>query len=172
MRLAFIRFCAPKQPRPAGDLYLDWALTQATAHFDRNSKQILGLAKQEAYRLNHERIAIEHVLVGMVRHPKFAHFMKPAGQLGDIRAKILGPLGEGPDWVTIQPMGATEAVSRLIARAQAISGNSNAVTPEHLWLAFLQGHETEAALLQVMGIDVEASRETIRPKSVTDQSVN
>jgi hypothetical protein len=141
-------------------LSVDRAVGRETALFDEQSREILALAIQEAWRFNHECIDVAHVLLGCLRFSALWNEEFPLGALRRARAKVLEVLGEGPAWVTCGPMPATAAGIRIFRAATALAAGHGdpSVRPEHLWLALLQQPELEQrGLLAAVGINIERS---------------
>lgn len=141
------------EERVLGSLYDD--LTDS-------SRRVMQLANQEAQRFNHEYIATEHVLVGLVKEGGGAQHVltKMLGGSCTGQAKILKAVRDmvqlGPAKVVVGKLPLTPNVALLLkhARQWAKILNGGCVATEHLLLGLLETRATACAALASVGLKI------------------
>jgi len=139
--------------------------------FTDDARKVMQLANQEAQRFNHEYIATEHVLLGLLKldDDVDAHVFKKFGlDLFAIRREVEKRITTGPEIITLGKLPQTPAVQRVLkyAIAEAKELNHNHVGIEHLLLALL--HETPGELpiatqvLLASGMKLSTTRDKVR----------
>ena len=137
--------------------------------FNDRAKRVLALAQDEAIRLNHDHIGIEHLLLGLVREGEgvAARVLNTLGiELVALRRAIEASIGRGDPKASPSEIKLTPETRKVIGHAideARMFGHSHVGT-EHLLLGIVgEGKESPAAkLLKSLGVDLEKVRhETI-----------
>lgn len=107
--------------------------------FTDRARKVMQLANQEAQRCNHQYIAPEHILLGLVKEGSgvAANVLKNLDiDLRKIRLEVEKIVQSGPDMVTMGKLPQTPAAKKVIenAIASARSLNMNYIGTEHLLL--------------------------------------
>jgi ATP-dependent Clp protease ATP-binding subunit ClpC len=132
------------------------------------SKQVLGLARNEALRLRHEYFGTEHILLGIVSETSGAN----AGALGAfgitldlVRSGVEIMIGLGPPSGSPDDHGVTSRARRVIqfARDEAAQRNSPQVEPEHLLLGVTR---------EVHGVAAQVLRDLLAPPATIQTRVS
>lgn len=137
------------------------------AHFTDRARKVMPLANQEAQRFNHEYIATEHILLGLIKEGSglAAVVLKSLGVRFDkVRFEVEKIIPIGPHRVTIKKLPITPRAKKVIDYAIEESENlhHNYVGTEHLLLGLLR--EEEGVAVQVLlnlGLKLEDIRREI-----------
>jgi len=138
--------------------------------FDRftdRARKVMGLAKAEAQRLNHEYIGTEHVLLGLVQEGSgvAANVLKNMNiDLKRIRAEIEKIVKGSPTMVTQGNLPFTPRAKKVLELAVEEASNlgHNYIGTEHLLLGLIKENEGIAArVLLNLGVKLEEVREEI-----------
>ena len=138
--------------------------------FDRftdRARKVMGLARQEAQRLNHEYIGTEHILLGLVQEGSgvAANVLKNLDiDLRKVRLEVEKLVKSGPEMVTMGKLPQTPRAKKVLEYAieEARNLNHNYVGTEHILLGLLREHEGVAAqVLMNLGLKLEDVREEV-----------
>src|SRR5688572_19396658 len=138
--------------------------------FDRftdRARKVMGLAKAEAQRLNHEYIGTEHVLLGLVQEGSgvAANVLKNMNiDLKRIRAEIEKIVKGSPTMVTQGNLPFTPRAKKVLELAVEEASNlgHNYIGTEHLLLGLIKENEGIAArVLLNLGVKLEEVRDEI-----------
>lgn len=135
--------------------------------FTDRSRKVMSLANQHAQRFNHEYIAPEHMLLGLVQEGSGvgATTLKNLDvDLRKLKAEIEKLVTPGPDMVIMGKLPLTPnskvAIEAAINEARILKHNY--VGTEHLLLGLLSNKETVASKsLAAMGITADSVREEV-----------
>jgi ATP-dependent Clp protease ATP-binding subunit ClpC len=110
--------------------------------FSDRARKVFQLANQEAQRFNHEGIAPEHVLIGLIKEGAgvAANVLRNLSvDLGRVRSEVERLVKPGPDMMTMGRLPQTPGTGTLVDNAlDAAKGlNHNYVGTEHLLLGML-----------------------------------
>jgi ATP-dependent Clp protease ATP-binding subunit ClpC len=131
--------------------------------FNDRAKRVLALSQDEAIRFNHDYIAPEHLLLGLVREGEgvAARALDSLGvQLSKVRLAVEQKVGRGeatqPTDITLTP--ATKRVIDFAVEEAKRLGHAHVAT-EHLLLGLVRKEESIAAqILQSLGVTLEGVR--------------
>jgi len=134
--------------------------------FTDRARRVFQLANQEALRLNHEYIGVEHIMLGLSKEGSgvAATALKEQGlDLETLRARMAPFMFEaqGADMTTMGKLPQTPRAKQVVERAMAAAKemNHNYVGTEHILLAVLQDEESAVAeTFRNNGVDVAAIR--------------
>ena len=135
--------------------------------FTDRARQLMQFANQEAQRLNHEFIATEHLLLGLIKVANGTAVSVLHGmgvQLPTVRRETERLVDEGPPMVTMGKLPQTPRSKKVIeyAMEEARNLNHNYVGTEHLLLGMLREQEGIAAqILMNFGVRLEETREAV-----------
>ncbi len=138
--------------------------------FDRftdRARKVMGLAKAEAQRLNHEYIGTEHILLGLVQEGSgvAANVLKNMNiDLKRIRAEIEKIVKGSPTMVTQGNLPFTPRAKKVLELAveEAANLGHNYIGTEHLLLGLIKENEGIAArVLLNLGVKLEEVRDEI-----------
>jgi len=138
--------------------------------FDRftdRARKVMGLAKAEAQRLNHEYIGTEHILLGLVQEGSgvAANVLKQMNiDLKRIRNEIEKIVKGSPTMVTQGNLPFTPRAKKVLELAVEEASNlgHNYIGTEHLLLGLIKENEGIAArVLLNLGVKLEEVREEI-----------
>ncbi|MBL8840704.1 MAG: ATP-dependent Clp protease ATP-binding subunit [Planctomycetes bacterium] len=138
--------------------------------FDRftdRARKVMGLAKAEAQRLNHEYIGTEHILLGLVQEGSgvAANVLKNMNiDLKRIRAEIEKIVKGSPTMVTQGNLPFTPRAKKVLELAVEEASNlgHNYIGTEHLLLGLIKENEGIAArVLLNLGVKLEEVRDEI-----------
>ncbi len=138
--------------------------------FSPRAQQVLGLARQEADRLNHNFLGTEHLLLGLIKLGQGVAFnvlTKMGLDFETVRLEVEKQVGSGPGQKmigNIPYIPYTPRVKKVIALAQKEAKNLNHtyVGTEHLLLGLLEeGGGVAARVFQHFKIDSEKMRKGI-----------
>jgi len=127
----------------------------------------MALANQEAQRFNHDCIATEHILLGLVKEGSgvAATVLKNLDvDLKKLRLEVEKTVKSGPDMVTMGKLPQTPRAKKVIEYAieEARSLNHNYVGTEHILLGLLRESEGMAAqVLMNLGLKLEDVRQEV-----------
>ncbi len=138
--------------------------------FDRftdRARKVMGLARQEAQRFNHDYIGTEHILLGLIQEGSgvAANVLKNMDiELKKIRGEIEKMVKTGPTMVTMGQLPFTPRAKKVLELALEEASNlgHNYLGTEHLLLGLLRESEGIAAqVLMNLGIKLEDVREEV-----------
>jgi ATP-dependent Clp protease ATP-binding subunit ClpC len=138
--------------------------------FDRftdRARKVMGLARQEAQRFNHDYIGTEHILLGLIQEGSgvAANVLKNMDiDLKKIRAEIEKMVKTGPTMVTMGQLPFTPRAKKVLELAleEASNLNHNYLGTEHLLLGLLRESEGIAAQVLInLGVKLEDVREEV-----------
>ena len=138
--------------------------------FDRftdRARKVMGLARQEAQRFNHEYIGTEHVLLGLVKEGSgvAANVLKNMNvDLKKIRVEIEKIVKNGPSTVTMGQLPFTPRAKKVLELSLEEASNlgHNYIGTEHLLLGLIRENDGIAAqVLMNLGIKLEDVREEV-----------
>ncbi|MBI1851851.1 MAG: ATP-dependent Clp protease ATP-binding subunit [Planctomycetes bacterium] len=138
--------------------------------FDRftdRARKVMGLARQEAQRFNHEYIGTEHVLLGLVKEGSgvAANVLKNMNvDLKKIRLEIEKIVKTGPNMVTMGQLPFTPRAKKVLELSLEEASNlgHNYIGTEHLLLGLIRENDGIAAqVLMNLGIKLEDVREEV-----------
>ena len=132
--------------------------------FTERARKALGLAQEEAQRLQHNYIGTEHLLLGLIREDEgvAAKVLLNLGvQLDVVRQSVEFTIGRG-DHVILDSIGLTPRAKKVIELAvdEARNMNHRYIGTEHILLGLVREGEGIAALtLESMGVQLARVRE-------------
>ena len=135
--------------------------------FTDRARKVMQLANQEAQRFNHDFIATEHILLGLIKEGSgvAAKVLKGLDLgLGKVRLAVENFVQSGPDMVTMGKLPQTPRAKRVIEYAieEARNLNHNYVGTEHILLGLLRESEGIAAqVLMNLGLKLEDVRQEV-----------
>ena len=136
--------------------------------FTERARKVLGLAQEEAQRLQHNYIGTEHLLLGLVREGEgvAAKVLRNLGvDLNEARSAVEAIIGHG-NRVVIGELGLTPRAKKVIELAvdEARRLNHPYIGTEHLLLGLVrEGQGIAAGTLEKLGVELEKLRaETLR----------
>jgi len=137
-------------------------------NFTERARKVLGLARQEAQKFNHEYIGTEHILLGLILEGSgvAANVLRNMEiDLRKIRLEIEKLVQQGPQMVTAPgKLPFTPRAKRVIdlAKAEAQELGHEHIGTEHLLLGLLKENEGIAAqVLMNLGVRLEEVREEV-----------
>ena len=142
------------------------ARAQAQRYYENfipRSKQVLALARQEAYRFNHNFVGTEHLLLGLIKLGQgvAVNVLQKLGlDLETVRMEVEKQVGTGPDQKMIGNIPYTPRVKKVLALAakEAKALNHTYVGTEHILLGLLrEGDGVAARVLKDLDIDIGAN---------------
>jgi hypothetical protein len=131
--------------------------------FSEQARRAIVIAQEEAQRLNHDYIAPEHFLLGLLKDSSdtaYKVLTKLGVDLSKVRTAIEFLLVSGGKPVTAHKIGLTDQAKRVIelaideCRYQKVS----TIFTEHLLLGILREGGVAAGVLQNFGVTVEKAR--------------
>jgi ATP-dependent Clp protease ATP-binding subunit ClpC len=138
--------------------------------FDRftdRARKVMGLARQEAQRLNHEYIGTEHILLGLVQEGSgvAANVLKNLDiDLKKIRQEVEKLVKTGPSMVTMGQLPFTPRAKKVLELAleEASTLGHNYIGTEHILLGLIREKDGKAAkVLTNLGVKLEQVREEV-----------
>jgi ATP-dependent Clp protease ATP-binding subunit ClpC len=138
--------------------------------FDRftdRARKVMGLARQEAQRLNHEFIGTEHILLGLVQEGSgvAANVLKNLDvDLKKIRTEVERLVKAGPNMVTLGQLPFTPRAKKVLELAleEASSLGHNYIGTEHILLGLIKEKDGKAAkVLTNLNVKLETVREEV-----------
>jgi ATP-dependent Clp protease ATP-binding subunit ClpC len=130
------------------------------------SQRVLGLARDEASRLNHEYVGTEHILLGIASESAGVAFEALSSfgvTLDRVRSGVETIIGLGPPSASPDDRGVTPRATRVIdiAQEEATQRGSPQVEPEDLLLGVTR--EVQGVAAQVLR-DLQAPPESVQEK--------
>ena len=138
--------------------------------FDRftdRARKVMGLARQEAQRLNHEYIGTEHILLGLVQEGSgvAANVLKNLDiDLKKIRQEVEKLVKTGPSMVTMGQLPFTPRAKKVLELALEEASNlgHNYIGTEHILLGLIREKDGKAAkVLTNLSVKLEQVREEV-----------
>ncbi|MEK7487448.1 MAG: Clp protease N-terminal domain-containing protein, partial [Planctomycetota bacterium] len=138
--------------------------------FDRftdRARKVMGLARQEAQRFNHEYIGTEHILLGLVQEGSgvAANVLKNMDvDLKKIRQEVEKLVQTGNNLVTMGQLPFTPRAKKVLELSLEEANNlgHNYIGTEHLLLGLLRESESVAAkVLTNLGLKLEDVRDEV-----------
>jgi ATP-dependent Clp protease ATP-binding subunit ClpC len=138
--------------------------------FDRftdRARKVMGLARQEAQRLNHEYIGTEHILLGLVQEGSgvAANVLKNLDiDLKKIRQEVEKLVKAGPSMVTMGQLPFTPRAKKVLELALEEASNlgHNYIGTEHILLGLIRERDGKAAkVLTNLSVKLETVREEV-----------
>jgi len=135
--------------------------------FDRftdRARKVMGLARQEAQRFNHDYIGTEHILLGLIQEGSgvAADVLKSLDvDLKKIRQEVEKLVSHGTTMVTMGQLPFTPRAKKVLELALEEASNlgHNYIGTEHLLLGLIGEQEGIAAeVLDNIGVDIETVR--------------
>jgi RNA polymerase sigma factor (sigma-70 family) len=143
--------------------------------YNEQALRVLEFTKEEAYRLYHNYIGTEHLLLGILREGSAAEVLINGGlTLEGLRGGIMFILGRRQQVTEQHPTpqpGFTPRTQQVFAMAaeEAQRQGETAISPHHLFVAILrEGQGIAAQLLQVVGVRWEQVGKTVHISVVPD----
>ncbi len=133
-------------------------------NYTSNALKLLGKARQESDRLNHNFIGTEHLLLGLIRieASMAAQVLKNANiSLEFVCMEVERLVGMGPDQKMIGDAPRTPRVKKVLdlAKKEAVTFKSAKIDTEHILLALLKENDgTAARALRNLKFDFETAR--------------
>src|SRR5665213_4359 len=140
---------------------------EAMSNFTPRAQQVLALARKEADRLNHNFLATEHLLLGLIKLGQgvAVNVLQSMGvDLETVRMEVEKQTPSGPDQKMIGNIPYTPRVKTVITLAQREAKNLNHtyVGTEHLLLGLLrEGDGVAAKVLRALDVDIEEARQRV-----------
>jgi ATP-dependent Clp protease ATP-binding subunit ClpC len=137
------------------------------ANFTPRAQQALAFARKEAHGFNHNFVATEHLLLGLIRLGQGVAVIvlqRLGVELETVRSEIEKQVGIGLDQKLIGEIPYTPRVKKVLALAakEAKALNHKYVGTEHLLLGLLrEGDGVAARVLASLKVDVETTRREI-----------
>jgi ATP-dependent Clp protease ATP-binding subunit ClpC len=138
--------------------------------FDRftdRARKVMGLARQEAQRLNHEYIGTEHILLGLVQEGSgvAANVLKNLDiDLRKVREEVERLVKTGPSMVTMGQLPFTPRAKKVLELALEEASNlgHNYIGTEHILLGLIKEQDGKAAkVLQNLSVQLDTVRNEI-----------
>ncbi len=138
--------------------------------FDRftdRARKVMGLARQEAQRLNHEYIGTEHILLGLVQeeHSVAANVLRQMKiDIKKVRSEVEKLVQSGTAPVNMGQLPFTPRAKRILQLSfeEATELGHNYVGTEHLLLGLLRERDGVAAMVLVnLGLKLEDVRKAV-----------
>ena len=138
--------------------------------FDRftdRARKVMGLARQEAQRLNHEYIGTEHILLGLVQEGSgvAANVLKNLDvDMRKVRAEVEKLVKTGPSMVTMGQLPFTPRAKKVLELALEEASNlgHNYIGTEHILLGLIKEQDGKAAkVLTNLDVQLEQVRNEI-----------
>lgn len=137
------------------------------ANFTPRAQQVLGLARKEADRLNHNFIGTEHLLLGLIKLRQGCA-VNVLGKMGldleTVHAEVEKQAAKGSEQKVIGNIPYTPRTKKVlgIAQKEAKALNHTYVGTEHILLGILrEGDGTAARILTSLDVNLEETRQEI-----------
>ncbi len=133
--------------------------------FTERARRVIVLARQEAERLNHDYIGVEHLLLGLIKMGEglAVDILRGLGiDLDGLRLEVEKIIKGGPSTLTVGEIPFTPRSKKVLELAvdEARNLGHNYVGTEHLLLGLIREREGVAArVLESMGVDLEKARQ-------------
>src|SRR5437016_426233 len=140
---------------------------QSMSNFTPRAQQVLALARKEAERFNHNFVATEHLLLGLIRLGQgvAVNVLQKLGlDLETVRMEVEKQVGVGPDQKMLGNIPYTPRVKKVLVLAtkEARALNHTYVGTEHILLGLLrEGDGVAARVFKNFGVDMEKTRHEI-----------
>ncbi len=140
---------------------------EAMNNFTPRAQQVLGLARKEADRFNHNFVGTEHLLLGLIKLGQgvAVNVLQRLGlDLETVRMEVEKQVGTGPDQKMIGNIPYTPRVKKVLnlAQKEAKALNHTYVGTEHILLGLLrEGDGVAAHVLKNLDVDIEQTRQEI-----------
>src|SRR5438874_1213894 len=135
--------------------------------FTDRARKVMGLARQEAQRFNHEYIGTEHILLGLIQEGSgvAANVLRNLDvDLDKIRREVEKIVQSGPSMVTMGQLPFTPRAKKVLELSVEEASNlgHNYIGTEHLLLGLIRENEGVAAqVLMNLGLKLEEVREEV-----------
>ena len=138
--------------------------------FDRftdRARKVMGLARQEAQRFNHEYIGTEHILLGLIQEGSgvAANVLRNLDlDLEKIRREVETIVHSGPPMVSMGQLPFTPRAKKVLELSveEATNLGHNYIGTEHLLLGLIRENDGVAAqVLTTLGLKLEEVREEV-----------
>ncbi|MCO5167183.1 MAG: ATP-dependent Clp protease ATP-binding subunit [Planctomycetes bacterium] len=138
--------------------------------FDRftdRARKVMGLARQEAQRFNHQYIGTEHILLGLIQEGSgvAANVLRNLDVDPErIRGEVEKIVQDGPTMATLGQLPFTPRAKKVLelASEEATNLRHNYIGTEHLLLGLIRENEGVAAqVLMNLGLKLEEVREEV-----------
>lgn len=136
-------------------------------NFTDETRRVLGAAREEAVRLNHDYVGTEHILLGLVRSPGgvAAEALKLLGVDAEVvRQRVNEVVRKGKATIALGELPYTNRAKKVLelTMAEARRLGHNYVGTEHVLLALIAEKRSIAAVvLQSLGVSLERARKTV-----------
>src|SRR3979411_3326272 len=136
-------------------------------NFTPRAPHVLGLARKEADRFNHNYVGTEHLLLGLIKLGQgvAVNVLQKMGlDLETVRMEVEKQVGSGPETKMVGNIPYTPRVKKVLALAgkEAKALNHSYVGTEHILLGLLrEGEGVAARVLKSLEIDIERTRNEI-----------
>src|SRR6201994_444358 len=136
-------------------------------NFTPRAQQVLGLARKEADRFNHNYVGTEHLLLGLIKLGQgvAVNVLQKMGlDLETVRMEVEKQVGSGPEMKMVGNIPYTPRVKKVLALAgkEAKSLNHSYVGTEHILLGLLrEGDGVAARVLKNLEVDIERTRNEV-----------
>lgn len=136
--------------------------------FTDRARKVMQFSNQEAQRFNHEYIATEHVLLGLIKEGSgiAANVLRLMNvDLTILRNEMMKHVQPGPDMITMGKLPFTPRVKKIVEHAinEAHNLGHNYVGTEHLLLGVLgEPDGTAFKMLTGLGITADEVRAAVR----------
>lgn len=133
--------------------------------FTERARRVIVLARQEAGRLNHDYIGVEHLLLGLIKMGEglAIDILRGLGiDLDSLRLEVEKIIKSGPSTLTVGEIPFTPRSKKVLELAvdEARNLGHNYVGTEHLLLGLIREREGIAArVLESMGVDLGKARQ-------------
>lgn len=127
------------------------------ANFSPAMRKVMSLAQEEAQRLQHNYIAVEHLLLGLLRQPEglAAQVLRDLGPVLDQARSTAEFISGRGDRIVLGEIGLTPRAKGIIdlARDEAYLLNSPTIETEHLLLTLIRERDGIAfSILDTLGV--------------------
>ena len=143
--------------------------------YTEQAQRVLELAKEEAHTLNHTWIGTEHLLLGIfVEGSAVTDLVAQGVTAQNMRGGVMFILGGRHEGLPDQEVGFTPRTRTVLTLAgeEAKRLKEPTISPQHLLIALMrEGQGIGAMLLQMSGVHLEETGETVRIVKVPDPVV-
>jgi len=133
--------------------------------FTDRARKVMALANQEAQRFNHEYIATEHILLGLLKEGSGmgVHVLKSLEiEPREVRLELEKAMKAGPDMISMGKLPQTPRAKKVIEYAIEEARNTfnhNYVGTEHMFLGLVrEGEGIAGETLIRLGVTLESAR--------------
>ena len=137
------------------------------SNYTPRAQKVLELARKEADRFNHNFVATEHVLLGLIKlgQGTAVNVLQKMGlDLDTVRLEVEKQVGTGPDQKVTGRVPLTPRVKKVLnlASKEAKALNHTYVGTEHILLGILrEGDGVAALVLKNLDVDIDQTRQEI-----------